>query len=428
MTFLGVIHHIENAIDFSTVGLLRESGEASSADMFQFQIYQYIEKENLKPNPDIGLKYFDFSGFSRDWISPLKKYETDKIGHLSLADIIKTIFKEIALPKSFSKRFKKAIKDFQVIDNESLQLELLILFYDAINNKKHNPHYAQVFHKFIEFGRMIYKHEDNNLMGLQQTAKMMAPCFAALIFGPELSSSDLRKYSSFFQYILERCLSLPEPIYSQLIHFDKKALLSKDMKPILKEITEFFEIKNDSYSTSPPRQSMESSASCSSAYDDGPDVSLALTFSTLSLRKTDIFDFAKTGNLEELRRYFNQIEDPCIVVNSLRSLFDRSLLHVAVLFQQPDIVRYLSSIGAQINITDRHGRTPIHYAARWTHIGKPFHGETLDALFEIPGAALSCKIRKDMDKKSALDYAKEYGTLSEFSSCIARRKAHPAIF
>lgn len=419
--FIGILKHVEKIINFNIVGLLRESGEQSSIDMFKFKINEHIEAESLKRKPDVDCTYFDFDGFARDWLSPNKQDTIDKFGHRSLADIVKDFFCNIKLSGSFNKKLLNIMNDIQKNEKSLSPQESTLLFFNEINN----PKYQIAFVNFIKFGRSIYKFNQINQMGLQQTAKMMAPCFTRLILGSSASPDEVRNSSVVFQRILETCLPLSHEKFDILVSVDKKWVTTKALKhemigkifgeglceklaEVVQEYTKaiaFHDLSQITGSSSP--SSIESSETSTSG-------SSVLLFSTIdAVKSAELFEHVKVGNVSALKAYFASCLNALEIVNSIKTIFNRSLLHTAVLFQQPEVVTFLNQMGADVHALDKHQRTPLHYAAAWKQFGRSFDKNTLIALLEFKGAALSAKLKKDSEgftaiKKAAFNEEKEF--------------------
>lgn len=420
LTFIGLLNHIENCIDFTTVGLLRETGEQSSRDMFQFQVEKYLRDETSKTKPDTALRFFDFNGFARDWLSPTKQVKIDTAGHLSLAEIVKDVFHNIELPKGYNKKFTTLIRKANKKDAPITQQELTLHFFSLLNNKKIDPNFTSAIIRFIQFSRMILANNQVNKMGLEQTAKMMAPCFTKLLFGTAISPSDIRSYSAFFQNVLECCLPLTPAQFDCLVPVNKKITDSKTQRQAF--IDNLFKSHSEGEASSSTSPYSSSSSSTTTSLELSPTDSSALLFNDLRLSEPAIFEFAKSGNVAGLSQYFSNKPNAAELVDSKKSIFDRSLLHVATLFQQPDVIRFLHSIGASINVIDKHGRTPLHYAVASETYFKPFDIPTVTALLEMPGATVSAKTRKDRDHKSAIHVAAEHKVSEAFQDCLEKQK------
>jgi ankyrin repeat protein len=77
-----------------------------------------------------------------------------------------------------------------------------------------------------------------------------------------------------------------------------------------------------------------------------------------------IFSLVDTNNLQELSNYINETGTPNIINHHTRL----SLLAYAVKLQKVEIVDYLISLGADVNLQDASGMTALHYAVENTNI------------------------------------------------------------
>jgi len=73
----------------------------------------------------------------------------------------------------------------------------------------------------------------------------------------------------------------------------------------------------------------------------------------------NVHDWAHQGNLENIKKAVSENVEAAVLTDEHGS----TPLHYAAMGNQPSIVRYLVSTGADINCTDNYGSTPLHSAA-----------------------------------------------------------------
>lgn len=406
-TVLGILDFVERNIDFNTEGLLRLPSKESSIDMFFFKITQYIELEKTKPNPDIRLKYFDFNGYLRDWIYPEKKSPIiDETGHITLAEVIKHAFIKLDLPnKSRSELVKitdKYLRSSELQDG----CEFAQSLFCAIQKKRVDDNCRLAIIKFIEFGQAICENP-NNRMDVEQTSKMLAPCFITPIAGYSQEANYVRNCSKLYQSMLTYCFTLERDEFELLItgSLTVKSKKGFSLPSLFNSEKSKPNIKNsysDSFLSPDTTQSLDSGSSSGE---------LNFSFQRLKLESDlsieNIVDLIRKGDVDQLRIYFSNHPNASNFINTTKTFFDRSLLHVAVLAQNSDVIRLLGSFGGDINVFDKNNNTPLHYAAMWPKYSKPFCPTTLTALFEFENAFIGSKIRKNNQGKTALKLAEE---------------------
>jgi hypothetical protein len=446
-TVLGIITYVRGALDLDTEGLLRLGGTESSIDMFFFKVFQYIELESSKPKPDYVLKFFDFDGYTRDWVSPTKENSIDSIGHITLADIVKMSVSKLLLPKRSALILSKLVgKRLSADDHEELRSDFALAFFEAMLTKQFDSDSRSAILSFIEFGRAI-SDNSNNRMGSKQTAKMMAPCFMKPIIGNISNSDTVRIFSAAFLSMLEYCYDLPEETFRTLVDGGLKQKPKKKFSfPSFIGSAKSIENKGFSYTEHKVTSSISgeeiepkiSSGSFSDSDSDegrtdfstsiqnfGDEIPAPLIFALkkLSPKSAPTYTIAEIANLihendiNALNSYFASLLDPSEFINSTKLISDRSFLHIAVLAQKPDVIMLLKDFGAKIVVLDRYNRTPLHYAANWAKFSKEFCEDSLNSLFTFDDAYIASKVRKDKNGKTAIKYAEENGIKDEFLSC-----------
>lgn len=419
--------------------------------MLFFKVSQYVEKEKANSNPDFALRFFDFDGYERDWISPYKKREIDAQGHISLADAAKNSFIKLSLPKSSRSILTKMISKYSAIENlEAISAEFAREFFNVLLDNKFDADCRETILAFIALGRAICANP-NNRMDLSQTAKMMAPCFITPIFGEAQNPDEIRKFSSLFISMLEACLDLPEEAFNLLVDgtliqkpskkssflrlFGGKkqaqAQMSDDDLPIASS-SQVDVSKSESSGScsidccstkSDSRASFASSDGEREVLDDGAQVELTFEFSRMKLKYTpvttikELRELVRVNAVSVLRDFFSTLDNPTQYFRDTRWILGRSLLHEAVLAQKPDVISLLREFGCEISLQDSHDKTPLHYAANWPKFSKSFCKDSLKELFEFEGAFLAAKLKKDSNGLSPIKLAKENDIGDMFESC-----------
>uniref|UniRef100_A0A803SV85 Uncharacterized protein n=1 Tax=Anolis carolinensis TaxID=28377 RepID=A0A803SV85_ANOCA len=88
------------------------------------------------------------------------------------------------------------------------------------------------------------------------------------------------------------------------------------------------------------------------------------------LKSPNVFDSVAKGNLSELEKYLKENE-----VNAVNSA-NETLLHIAAAHGHTEIIDYLISKGAKLEVKDQKERTPLHRAA------KEGHGKAVNMLLQ----------------------------------------------
>ncbi len=75
--------------------------------------------------------------------------------------------------------------------------------------------------------------------------------------------------------------------------------------------------------------------------------------------QTDLTIFARNGDLQALRDAVDKGAD----VNAIETAYQWTALQIAARFRQPECVAFLLERGAQVNVVDRYGRSPLMEAS-----------------------------------------------------------------
>jgi hypothetical protein len=106
-------------------------------------------------------------------------------------------------------------------------------------------------------------------------------------------------------------------------------------------------------------------------------------------------DLAMHGSVDRMKELMSQ-ESSSVDVNSTEQFSDRTAAHKAAFFGHANVMEYLHSLGANLEMVDADGDTPLHDAARFGHL------DVVQALLEKAGVDKSVR---NKDGKLPVDLA-----------------------
>ncbi|XP_016848694.1 CARD- and ANK-domain containing inflammasome adapter protein [Anolis carolinensis] len=119
-----------------------------------------------------------------------------------------------------------------------------------------------------------------------------------------------------------------------------------------------------------PRQSLVKPQKLVRVKHKSKQVSATVKSIDPGLKSPNVFDSVAKGNLSELEKYLKENE-----VNAVNSA-NETLLHIAAAHGHTEIIDYLISKGAKLEVKDQKERTPLHRAA------KEGHGKAVNMLLQ----------------------------------------------
>lgn len=141
-----------------------------------------------------------------------------------------------------------------------------------------------------------------------------------------------------------------------------------------------------------------------------------------SENKVKLTKYVYDGDLSALKKFVARGKKNHDDVISMKITLSRSFLHLAVLHQKSEIVKYFCELGMDIAAVDKNKETPLHYAAKWETQGKKFCKDTFLALLEFENALEVMKNKPNGDGKTAFDLIGQNQDREKFLQCIQEKE------
>lgn len=360
-------------IDFSTPLIFRQLGDKELADFLLFKLNRHLSPENGCP-PDPNLLYF-----SEDLDLFIKRFfpESSQSRSLTLANVITSSFSKMNFNSeqnhSWVHDLRKLCKDATKLNTDDINYESYIKKIRRLLFK-HSPDekITRCLNQFIMFGQTAIDFKDNK-MNIEDIAKMFSPCFVHCIF-QELndpkdkpSRDQLKRFYALFTAVIEnhyhKLLSSPSLTSS----IASSSASSSTSPPT------FFALPAHA-STTPIMFSTPSLSSLSDLYspqkfNSAPDIeSSAIKSEALPLGRSpteDLVQWVMCNNESQqeaivlIQALFQASPD---LIQTRALMFNRPLLHLAVLKKNNDIFNMLLKAGANCLAADKHEDLPLHIA------------------------------------------------------------------
>jgi ankyrin repeat protein len=362
-------------IDFSTPLIFRQLGEKELADFLLFKLNKHLSPENGCP-PDPNLLYF-----SEALDLFIKRFfpEPSQSRSLTLANVMTLSFSKMNF---YTEQNHSWVHDLRKLCKDATKLNASDIKYESYIKKirrllfKHSPEekITRCLNQFIIFGQRAIDFEDNE-MNIADIAKMFSPCFVRCIFqelnDPKDKSSrdQLKRFYALFTAVIEdhyrQLLSSPS-LTSSIA--SSSASASSSTSP-----SSFFVLPAHA-STGPIMFSVPSLSSLSDLYspqkfNSAPAIeSSAIKSEALPLIRSPTDDLVQwvMCNNESQQEAIVQIQallqaSPDLI-QTRALMFNRPLLHLAVLKKNNDIFNMLLKSGANWLAADKHRDLPLHIA------------------------------------------------------------------